>query len=636
MAEILDGIVIGGTEYEIGVSVANLPISKEERVTDDAISFCSDDEAEEYAKVTPLGIFAKEVYHKNADGQYVPVSSDSGTKTFSLLTIPYIFDVVNPALYSREYIPRVFAESYMLEKPSDPVLLNHRRDCPICRQRKTTTAYETKTQSITFSANGYTDKTINQTYHCVNESVYNNKNIRLLLFGVSFDAIDYKDDDGKIPEGGSMTMALVEKYIRMGAEDTNGTRNFVSVGTLGHSGGYTFTYNGKTLSCRGSHEARGGNNGVNYLRQPMNFSPDNISYDPAVNGTSATGAVMWYMCGLRYRVPYNQIYSTSGTDYGVYERTTVKTRNLRHTPFGKYHHDYSEILWEFCYKRGWITKVGGTYSTWTESDSQKSTIDDCMTYVANNPDYPWYDINTARESSFNNGVAKDVDDNTQYSLNLSTYLSRYRTMDDLGVRLSSESANPSGESVIGSDGKPYKIGTKITSQSDLAEHDVCTPTHIIWDMLFNDWVFYSGDNTAQDAFDMAELFISSVKSQIGTNVIFGLKAKRENGCMFPNQWSDIALTQSWSPATKQTIYNKLIIEKYADLSKKVSWIPCYAVSLPIATNFSQKFEDFLYGSCIVQSGETYSATSDVTHEGLRCAKAMAYQIYGWLGYTIKF
>ena len=564
---------------------------------------------------------------------------ESHYKDFSTIKIPYIFGMVNSNLYSREYVVRLFPESFLDVKPKSPVTVNYRRDVALSRQRKTTTPYEKVVKNILLQANGYKDKTISLDFHLMNENVFANKNIRLILFGVSFDSIDYKNIEGSFEEGGTMTSALLEKYIRMSAKDNDYSVNYVSIGTLGHGNGDTFRYNGESLPCRGKHEARGGNNGVCYLRQPMNFSPTDISYDPNVSGTSATGLIQWFMNGLRYRVPYNQEYTTTGNDYGVFEKTVDKLNALRYTPFGKYHHDYAEELWEFCNKKGWITKVSGTYSSWTGSDEQKQIIDNCMDYVAENPDYPFYDRDTARETSYIDGIAKDVTDKTQYAINYNKYLERYRTMDDLGIRLSIGDENPAGKSVEGSDSTTYTVGSKITSQSLLNYYDVCKPTHIIWDMMYNDWGYYgsgdTGNSDGTDALEMTELFISAMKKQLGEDIIFGIKAKKSNGSFYPDVWSDICLGQPYSPTGSLINYNKLAISKYSDLSQKINWIPIFPASLPFASNYSQKFEDFVYNSIIVNSGDTYSSTSDVTHEGLMSAKSMTYQIYGWLAYTIK-
>ena len=561
-------------------------------------------------------------------------------KNFSVIDIPYIFGMVNSDLYSREYVVRLFPESFLNVKPDVPALVNYRRDVAISRQRKTTTMYEKLSKKILLSAEGYSDETISLDFHAINEKIFANKNIRLSLFGVSFDNIDYKNDDGTNEEGGTMTAALLEKYLRMSAKDNSYTVNYVSIGTLGHANGDTFQYNGDTLNSRGKHEARGGHNGVCYLRQPMNFSPTNVDYDPNVSGTSATGLIQWLMNGLRYRVPYNQEYSTAGTDYGTFEKTAEKLKVLRYTPFGKYHHDYAEELWEFCNKKGWIGKVSGSYGAWTGSAEQKQIIDKCMDYVAENPYYPFYDRDTARQTSYTDGAPKDFLDKTQYALNYNKYLERYRTMDDLGVRLSVDDGNPAGKTAEGTDGETYTIGSKVTSQELLKKYDVCKPTHVIWDMAYNDWGYYGSGDTGHsdgtDSVEMSELFISAVRTQLGTDIVFGLKAKKENGAFYPEVWSDICLGQPYTKVSGHLVnYNKLLISKYSDLSQKVTWIPIFPVSLPFATNYTQEFNDFVYNKVLVGSGDTYSSTSDVTHEGLRSAKVMTYQIYGWLAYTIK-
>lgn len=558
---------------------------------------------------------------------------------FSTINIPYIFGMVNSDLYSREYVVRLFPESFLDVKPEVPALVNYRRDVAISRQRKTTNIYEKITKTITISADGYNDKTVSLDFHVLNEKIFSNKNIRLCLFGVSFDGIDYRNDDGTNEEGGTMTSALLEKYLRMSAKDNSYAVNYVSIGTLGHGNGDTFQYKGETLNSRGKHEARGGHCGICYLRQPMLFSPTNIDYDPNVSGNSATGIIQWLMNGLRYRVPYNQEYSTSGIDYGTFEKTVDKLKALRYTPFGKYHHDYAEELWEFCNKKGWISKVSGSYSAWTGSEEQKLVIDKCMDYIAENPDYPFYDRDTARETSYSDGVAKDVLDKTQYAFNYNKYLERYRTMDDLGVRLSIDDENPAGKTVEGTDSETYTVGSKVTSKVLLEKYDVCKPTHVIWDMAYNDWGYYgsvdNGNADGTDSIEMSELFIIAIRNQLGEDIIFGLKAKKSNGAFFPDVWGDICLGQSYNPTGNLINYNKLAIEKYSDLSQKTSWIPIFPASLPFATNYTQEFEDFVYGKTLVGSGDTFSSTSDVTHEGLRSAKSMTYQIYGWLGYTVK-
>lgn len=553
------------------------------------------------------------------------------------IQIPYLFSIINPALYSREYVTRVFPESFIKSKPSCPILINRNRSYAINRQKKSDTLFEKKQHSIVLEGPDYNTTTINVDVYYENELIFNNdKNVRLCLFGVSFDDIDYNNKNGQIEEGGSKTSCTLEKYVRMGGKDNNFERKFVSIGTRGHSGGDSFSYNGEALSCRGRHECRGGNNAICYLRQPMNFSPYNIGYDPNVNGTGATGDIQWLMNGLRFRNPYNKDYNENGTDYGDFEITKEKIDALRCTPFGKYHWDYDKKLWDFCNKKGWIKTVGGTYSEWVASTYQKEITDKCMEHIAKNPEYPWFSINKSRETSYNsNNEPKEIMDNTQYSFDFNVYMSRYRTMDNNGVRLLISDENPSGKQVTGSDGELYNVGSKITSQALLKDYDVCLPSHVIWDMNYNNWVYYTNNEfiTANDAEELNTLFINIIKEQVG-DIFIGLKSKKSNGAFFPNVWSDIALGQNYNGNDFLVSQTEKFISSYSNLDKKTSWIPIFPVSLPFASNFQQEFEDFTFGKCLVNSGDNYSAKSDVTHEGLLSSKAMTYQIYGWLLHTL--
>ena len=76
-------------------------------------------------------------------------------------------------------------------------------------------------------------------------------------------------------------------------------------------------------------------------------------------------------------------------------------------------------------------------------------------------------------------------DSATGTFSMRSYLSKYRTMDDKGVRLISSSSNPSGERVIGSDGKEYVIGKEISSQTQLQAVDVCTPSIIVLNLCHN-------------------------------------------------------------------------------------------------------------------------------------------------------
>lgn len=125
------------------------------------------------------------------------------------------------------------------------------------------------------------------------------------------------------------------------------------------------------------------------------------------------------------------------------------------------------------------------------------------------------------------GENKDANpfyDEENATFSIKAYLDNYRTMDDAGERLVTASSNPSGENVVGSDGKTYQIGKKITSQSLLYEYDVCTPTHIFVNLVHNT----SADNYKQKIADV----VSIIKTDV-PNVPVCLMTIDETGTYFP-------------------------------------------------------------------------------------------------------
>lgn len=115
-------------------------------------------------------------------------------------------------------------------------------------------------------------------------------------------------------------------------------------------------------------------------------------------------------------------------------------------------------------------------------------------------------------------------DETNETFSIQSYLDNYRTMDDLGVRLVSNSADPHGETVTGSDGLTYTIGQKITSQTLLANYDVCTPTHIFMNLNHNTTEVNFTANIAN--------VVNIVKTEL-PNVVFGWLCIDSTGTNFP-------------------------------------------------------------------------------------------------------
>lgn len=114
------------------------------------------------------------------------------------------------------------------------------------------------------------------------------------------------------------------------------------------------------------------------------------------------------------------------------------------------------------------------------------------------------------------------------------YINRYRTMDDLGVRLVSNSSNPAGQTVTGSDGNQYTIGTQITSQALLAQYDVCTPSCVVISMTHN--------TTLANFQTYAQQVITTIHGELSNATITFLTID-ETGTYFPIDFPDYNATQ---------------------------------------------------------------------------------------------
>lgn len=125
-------------------------------------------------------------------------------------------------------------------------------------------------------------------------------------------------------------------------------------------------------------------------------------------------------------------------------------------------------------------------------------------------------------------------DSVGNTFSVASYLNKYRTMDDLGVRLVTASANPAGETVVGSDGRTYTIGTEIDTQAKLSGYDVCTPTHIVVNMVHNTTVSNYENNVGS--------LISIIQNELpGVPVI--LAVIDETGTYFPKDHPDYIASQ---------------------------------------------------------------------------------------------
>ena len=121
-------------------------------------------------------------------------------------------------------------------------------------------------------------------------------------------------------------------------------------------------------------------------------------------------------------------------------------------------------------------------------------------------------------------------DSVHNTFSILSYLENYRTMDDAGVRLISQSADPHGETVVGSDGNTYTIGQMITSQDLLSEYDICTPTHVFINLNTNT----SKSNFESKISDVVDI----VKSEL-PSAVFAWLCIDSTGTYFPKDYPDM-------------------------------------------------------------------------------------------------
>ena len=102
---------------------------------------------------------------------------------------------------------------------------------------------------------------------------------------------------------------------------------------------------------------------------------------------------------------------------------------------------------------------------------------------------------------------------------LAKWLERYRTMDDSGNRLTGSA----GQTVTGSDGNTYIIGTEV---SDTSAYDVCTPKVVVIQLGFNDGAGYVSD---------ISLMIKAIKEEY-PNIVVCVSFIDAAGAYFPEKW----------------------------------------------------------------------------------------------------
>ena len=193
------------------------------------------------------------------------------------------------------------------------------------------------------------------------------------------------------------------------------------------------------------YTAHGGWSSYTYLNWPCA-----AKMDPGAPAHFFNSETMWYALGLRSRT--GRDFAKEGWQYDLMART----------PFGKYPVDEHPCLLAFA------ESVSGRFG-FPVFDGD---IRDWALRLAMDPVNGFYSLEAAKEGDC--------------AFSPDAYLERYRTLDDSGNRLESRRRNPAGETVRGSDGKLYRIGTRIVSRALLKKVSVCRPGFVVMNVGIND------------------------------------------------------------------------------------------------------------------------------------------------------
>lgn len=249
----------------------------------------------------------------------------------------------------------------------------------------------------------------------------------------------------------------------------------------------TETYSGTDIEA--CYTAHGGWSSYTFLNWPCP-----AKMDPNAPDHFFKPEAMWYALGLQ------------GVTGKPFMKENWQYDLMAGTPFGKYPVDTHPSLTKFA------KSVSGRYGYPVYCGSIRKWAHN----LALNPINEFYSLEAAKDG--------------QSAFSLEKYLERYRTMDNSGNRLESLSENPSGERVLGKDGKYYNIGTRIVSQAMLKKISVCHPSHVVINVGIND-----GDSMAS-----TEACSETIESLL--NCFQGLPT-----AFFVMRWPGVCQPELWAP-----------------------------------------------------------------------------------------
>lgn len=218
------------------------------------------------------------------------------------------------------------------------------------------------------------------------------------------------------------------------------------------------------------------------------------------------------------------------------------------------------------------------------------------------------------EGAFNPFYDSTVTSGTPFSI--LKYLKKYRTRLDDGTKLTLGHA---------------QLGTRITTQEQIDNWYIATPTHIILQHGRNDEPYINAFNTA------AQAFITKVKAELpSVKIGFAIPADAV-GTMFPSKYPNVV---NISGEGMDRVVNRsgsygianVLLTNYSNMEADgVYLVPNYFVG---ATGFGINLKEI---ENMDSDDKTYALDlgADYSHPNFKfCHRAWAYQMYGWIKYTL--
>lgn len=505
-----------------------------------------------------------------------------------------IFDTYNDGddgFYSRGYVQAVYPESFL--KTKTPIGVNGRQNFNFACTTIPTDDVSTDRVEITLEGDGYESHNVTFDVVTTKSSVSKDKKVRYLAIGDSLTGNNIADVNGSRNLGGNMQGCVMELQ-KMDAADLGAAIDFLSVGAY-NIANKSVNYKGVDLDFKVCDEGRGSWTTSNYLRHCCHTTTTSSG-----SGSSLSNKAAWDFAGLGrkigYDMPYDETYA-----YEEYDNTTAQRQLINDTPHGRYHWDYSEELFWFLksMRPGFFENVTA-YANTTEV---KAAIDNAMTAMLETPDNPFFNLETARTT-------------LDYAFSLSTYLERYRTLDDVtGERL-----------IVGE-----TAGSRITD-TNLEKIDLCTPTHITIELGENDRWWYPSDSN-KSASDNLKI-IEAIHAEY-PDIHVGFFTTRMMGVFYPELWNSEIIAPSMAVNSNVFKYelNAAMQTALGTLDNQIEnnayFIPCYFVHSPLSFSTTKASYNLATGESV------YVAKSgDINHSGRVANLSMGYQILSWIYYTL--